>query len=91
MVLFLAKSLKSSIHQGAFFAILGTYILIGFVGRVFAHGLEDQGSVPGRIIPKTQRKVLDTSFLNTQHYKVRIKGKAEQSGGRIGTLPYTSV
>ena len=29
--------------------------------------------------PKTLKMVLDTSFLNTQQYKVRIKGKLEQS------------
>ena len=26
---------------------------------------------------KIQKKVLDTALLNTQHYKVRIKGKVE--------------
>ena len=31
--------------------------------------------------------VLDTSLLNTQHYKVRIKGKVEQSRGRSSALP----
>ena len=41
--------------------------------RVFANGPGDLGSVPGRVIPKTQKMVLDTSLLNTQHYKVRIK------------------
>ena len=35
--------------------------------------------------------VLDTSLRNTQQYKVRIKGKVEQSRERSGTLPYTSV
>ena len=29
----------------------------------------------GQVIPKTQKMVLDASLLNTQHYKVRIKGK----------------
>ena len=48
------------------------------VGRAFANGLGDLGSIPGHIIPKTQKVVLDTSLLNTQHYKVRIKGKEEQ-------------
>ena len=43
------------------------------------------------VIPRTQKMVLDTSLLNTQHYKVRIKGKVEQSGERSGTLPCTSV
>ena len=36
------------------------------VDRVFANGLGDLGSVPGRIIPKTLKMVLDTSLLNTQ-------------------------
>ena len=35
--------------------------------------------------------VLDTFSLNTQQYKVRIKGKAEESKERSGNLPYTSV
>ena len=40
------------------------YQLIGQVGRVFANGPEDLGSIPGRVIPKTQKMVLDTSLLN---------------------------
>ena len=51
--------------------------LIGLVGRVFANGLEDLSSIPGRIIPKTLKMVLDISLFNTQQYKVRIKGKVE--------------
>ena len=47
--------------------------------RVFANGLGDQGSFPGRVIPKTKKIVLDASLLNTQHYKVQIKGKIEHS------------
>ena len=31
--------------------------------------------------------VLDINLLNTQHYKVRIKGKMEQSEGRSSALP----
>ena len=79
--------------------------LIGLVGRVFANGLGDLGSIPGhvanrpgdlgsipgRFIPKTQKMVLDASLLNTQHYKVRIKGKVEQSRERSSALPYTLV
>ena len=34
---------------------------------------------------------LDASLLNTQHYKVRIKGKAEQSREMSTALAYTSV
>ena len=43
--------------------------------RVFANGQGDQNSIPGRVIPKTQKLVLDAPLLNTQHYKVWIKGK----------------
>ena len=47
--------------------------------RAFANDAEDRGSSPGRVIPKTKKLVLDAALLNTQHYKVRIKGKVEQS------------
>ena len=39
------------------------------------------------VIPKTQKMVLDATLLNTQHYKVRIKGKVEQSKERSSVLP----
>ena len=53
-----------------------------------ANGPGDLGSIPGRVIPKTQKMVLDASLLSTQHYKVRIKGKVEQS--REGVAPSTT-
>ena len=59
--------------------------------RVFANGPGDLGSVPGRVIPKTLKKALDTSLLNTQQYKVRIERKVEQSWERSSALPYISV
>ena len=65
--------------------------LVGLVGRVFDNGPGDLGSIPGRVIRKTLEMVLDTSLLNTQPYKVRIKGKTEQSRERSSALPYTSV
>ena len=58
-------------------------------GRVFANGLGDWGSIPGRVIP--QNIVLDTSLLNTQHYKIRIKGKVWPSRERSSTLHYILV
>ena len=48
---------------------------IGLVGRVFTNGPGDLGSILGHVIPKTLKMVLDTSLLNIQQYKVRIKGK----------------
>ena len=64
---------------------------IGLVGRVFGNGPGDLGSIPGRIIPKTLKMVLNTSLLNTQQYKVRIKGKVEQSRERSSALSYTTT
>ena len=62
-----------------------------FVCIVFANGPGDLGSIPGRVIPKTLKMVLDTTLLNTQHYKVRFKGKVEQSWEWSSALPYTLV
>ena len=66
-------------------------VYIGLVGRVFASGPGDLGSIPGCVIPKTLKMVLDTSLFNTQQYKVCIRGKVEQSRERNSALPYTSV
>ena len=63
----------------------------GIMVRVFANGLGDWCSIPGQVIPKTQKMVLDAALLSTQHYKVRIKGKVEQSREWSSVLPYTSV
>ena len=61
------------------------------MGRVFANGPGDLGSILGRVIPKTLKMVLDTSLLNTQQYKVRIEGKVDQSREKSSALPYTSL
>ena len=55
------------------------------------YGLGDWGSISGWVLPKTQKMVLDTSLLKTQHYKVRFKGKVEESRERTRALPYISV
>ena len=64
---------------------------IGTMVRVLGNGPGDLGSIPGRVIPKTQKMILDASLLNTQNYKVWIKGKVEQSWERSSVLPYTLV
>ncbi len=53
--------------------------IIGTVGRAFASGPVGLDSIPSLVIPKILKMVLNTSLLNTQQYKVRIKGKVEQS------------
>ena len=75
--------------------------------RVFANGSGDQGSIFGRVIPKTQKMVLDAALLNlvrfkisvcrdpknptTESYKVQIKDNVKQSREWSSALPYTSV
>ena len=58
---------------------------------VFAKGPGDLGSIPGHVLPKTLKMLRDTSLLNTQQYKVRIKGKVGQFRERSSAIPYTSV
>ena len=59
--------------------------------RVFTNRPGDQGSISVQVIPKTQKMVFDIALLNTQHYKVGIKGKVEQSREWSNAHPYTLV
>ena len=43
------------------------------MSRVFVNGTGDRDSIPGRVIPKTQKMVLETALLNTQQYPERDK------------------
>ena len=65
--------------------------LIGQVGKEFDNGPKDLCSNLGCAILKTLKMILDTSLFNTQQYKVRIKGKVEQSRERSSALLYTTV
>ena len=56
-------------------AYIYIYIYIGIMVWVFANGLKDQDTIPGQVMLKTQKMVLDAFLLDTQHYKVWIKGK----------------
>ena len=61
------------------------------MSRALANGLGDRSSILGRVIPKTQKMVLDAALLCTQDYKVRIRRKVEQSRELSSALPYTSM
>ena len=43
------------------------------------------------VIPKTLKMVLDTSLLNIQQYKVRVKGKVEQSRERSSAISVVAI
>ena len=67
------------------------WINIGLVGTVSANSAGDRRSIPGHVIPKTQKMVLDFSLLNAQHFKVRIQGKVEQSRERSSVLGVVAI
>ena len=51
-----------------FVAICSGYIhslFIRLMSRVLANGPGDRGSISGRVIPKTQKMVLDAALLST--------------------------
>ncbi len=48
-----------------FFLLFLYYRLIGPVVEVFTNGPGDLGSIPGHIIPKILKMVLDNSLLDT--------------------------
>ena len=60
---------------------------IGIMVRLFANSPGDLGSIPGQVIPKTRKMVLGATLVKTQHYKVRIKGKVEQSREGVASSP----
>ena len=62
-------------------------MLIGLVGRVFTTDLGDLCSIPGRVIPKTLKMVLDASLLSTQQYKVLSRVKWNNLGKGVAPPP----
>ena len=64
---------------------------IGLISRVCPNGPGDRGSIPGWLIPETQKMVFDAALVSTQHYKVMTKGKVEQYWEWSSYLPYSSV
>ena len=69
------------LYFGNLFAL---YWEIGLMSRVFANGLVES-------YQRLEKMVFDATLVSTQHYKVRIKGKVEQSREWSSALPNTSV
>ena len=57
------------------------YQAISLMSKVFAYGPGDPSSIPGRVIPKSQKMVLDSALLNTQKYNLRINRRVEKIQG----------
>ena len=68
-----------------------THRTVNLMSRVLANGPGGRGSIPGRVIPKAQKMVLDVALLSTQHNKVCVKGEVEQFREWSSALLYTSV
>ena len=67
------------IYEYIYIYNLGLRRAIDLMSKVFANRPGDRSSIPGRVISKTQKIVLDATLLNTKYYKVSIKGKVKQS------------
>ena len=52
---------------GRMYGSININIHIYTLSTVFGNSPGDWGSIPGRVIPKTQKMVIDASLLNTQH------------------------
>ena len=64
---------------------------MSWYGWSFRPGTGDLGSIPGRVMPKAQKMVLDASMFNTQHYKVLIKGSGAIQGKEYHSFLHLSV
>ena len=67
------------------------YHFLSPLSRVFANGSGNWSSIPVKSYKKLKKMVLDAAMLSTQHNKVRIKSKVEQSREWSSALSYTSV
>ena len=54
--------------------------------RLFANEQGDRSSIPGRVIPKTQKIALDASLINTQHVS-RVKWNSPRIQGKELSSP----
>ena len=66
------------------------FTAIGLMSRVFANGPEDWGSIPGRLIPKTQKKylMLPCLTLSIIRYGSRVKWSNPGNGVTPSPTPW---
>ena len=63
------------------------YQLIDQVGRVFANGLGDLGSIPGSVIPKTLKMVLNIPCLTLSNIRYVWRVKWRNPGKGVAPSP----
>ena len=71
---------RLSVSKDVIFSSKTMFVLISLMVSCYFRGDYPIGigSIPGRVIPKTQKIVFDASLLNTQHYKVQFEGKCSK-------------
>ena len=59
------------------------------MSRVFANGHDDRSSIPGRVMPKTQKMVLESPFfaLSIIRYRSRVKWSHPGNGVVPSPIP----
>ena len=65
--------------------------IIGLMSRVIANGSGDRGSIPGQVIPKTQKMVLDVALLDTQVRIIRYGSRVKWSNPGKGVTPFPTA
>ena len=90
LLLYCVKSIMN-IPPFLFDGAIITILFMGIMVRVVRQWPGRPGFNRRSSNTKDSKMVLDTTLLNTQYYKVKIKGKVEQSREKISALPYTSV
>ena len=59
----------------------------GLVGEVFTNGPGDRDLIPVQVIQKTREMVLDAALFNTEHCKIRVRGKWSNPGKGVTHCP----
>ena len=77
--------LQFSVTAQNFWSYFGS--LIGLVGRVFANGPGDLGSIPGRIIPKTLKWYLIPPCLTLSNIRYVSRVKWSNPGNGVAPSP----
>ena len=84
----LSLSLSLSIYLSIYLSLsLFLSLSLSLMGRVLTNDPGDLGSIPGHVISKTIKMVLDTPLLNTQQYKVVSRVKWSNTGKRVAASP----
>ena len=75
-----------SIYILKIYFLIDLYVLFGMMVRVFANSPGDRGSIPGRVIPKTQKWSLMPPYLTLSN--IRYGSRVKWNNPRNGVAPF---